>query len=125
MAIALAVVGSRSCKTPKDKKRVFKKLDSIHSKIGISCIVSGRAVGPDSFAEAWAIERGVDTEIFLPDWKKHGRAAGFIRNNDIVEACDRLLAFWDGSSKGTEHSINLARKKSRPRKVLNLEKCRE
>jgi hypothetical protein len=132
--IALAVVGSRPTKASdresfdlariridKVRRRVWRKLDRLHENIGIRLIVSGRAFGPDKYAEEWAIDRGVPTEIFLPDWNKHGKSAGFIRNADIVEACDRLLAFWDGRSKGTEHSINLARKKSRPRKVIKLE----
>lgn len=43
-----------------------------------------------------------------------GKAAGFIRNKQIVDACDMVLAFWDGKSKGTEHTIKLARLAKKP-----------
>jgi len=46
----------------------------------------------------------------LPDWNKFGKATGFIRNQQIVDACDVVLAFWYGKSKGTEHTISLAKK---------------
>lgn len=47
---------------------------------------------------------------YLPDWDKYGKSAGFKRNTTIVEACDTLLAFWDGKSRGTQDSIAKAEK---------------
>jgi len=116
--IALAVVGSRKYR---DRQCVFKKLDRIHKNLGIRLIISGGAQGPDSYSQEWAESRNVETCIFLPDWERFKKSAGFIRNADIVEACDRLLAFWDGESKGTKHSIDLARKKQRPRMIIQTE----
>lgn len=68
-------------------------------------IVSGGAAGVDRTAENAAKKRGMKTEIYHADWNKLGKAAGMIRNTDIVKACDILIAFWDGESRGTQDSI--------------------
>jgi predicted Rossmann fold nucleotide-binding protein DprA/Smf involved in DNA uptake len=77
-------------------------------------IISGGAKGADSLAEDFADEYGYEIEIFYPHWNELGKAAGFIRNKQIVDACDMVLAFWDGKSKGTEHTIRLAREAKKP-----------
>jgi hypothetical protein len=46
----------------------------------------------------------------MDDWDKHGKAAGFIRNQEIVDNCDFVVAFWDGASRGTKDTIDRARK---------------
>ena len=69
--------------------------------------VSGGARGVDSFAES-IVDSTVKKTIFKPDWDKYGKSAGFIRNKLIIDEADMVLAFWDGSSKGTKHSIDLA-----------------
>lgn len=120
--IVLAVVGSR---TFEDRERLFYILDKLHDKIGIRRIVSGGADGPDKFAEEWAKSRCVPYTIFPANWKKHGKAAGFIRNRNIVDECGRLLAFWDQVSKGTKNSIDLARKQHKPRKIIRFEPEKE
>ena len=74
----------------------------------ITLIVSGGAKGADSLGEQYAAENNIPTEIYLPDWDKHGRAAGFIRNTDIIKACDVVMAFWDGESRGTRDSMSKA-----------------
>lgn len=73
-------------------------------------IVSGGAQGADSLGARWAKEYGVPVRIFKPDWTKYGKAAGFMRNTDIVEAADVVVAFWDGVSNGTRDSIAKAEK---------------
>ncbi len=74
-------------------------------------VVSGGARGVDMHAVWQADEQGLATEVFRADWDRHGKSAGFLRNQHIVEAADGLVAFWDGTSKGTKHSIDLAVKK--------------
>jgi ABC-type sugar transport system substrate-binding protein len=59
------------------------------------------------------------TVIYSADWNKHGKAAGFIRNQDIVNACDRLIAFSHQDSRGTAHSIRLAREAGKPVIVID------
>jgi len=77
-------------------------------------VVSGGARGIDTQAEQLAIKKGLKTLIFKPDWDKYGKRAGFIRNVDIIKNADFVVAFWDGTSKGTKHSIDLAIKAGKP-----------
>jgi len=77
-------------------------------------LVSGGARGADSLAERFADKNNLEKIIFKPDWDKHGKAAGFIRNRLIIEHSDVVLAFWDGQSKGTENSINIAKRLNKP-----------
>jgi len=76
----------------------------------IHTIVSGGAQGADQLGEQYAKEKELKAVILKPDWKQYGKAAGFIRNKDIVAAADYVIAFWDGQSKGTLNSINHAKK---------------
>ena len=82
-------------------------------------IVSGTAKGADHMGERYAIERGYKTTRFPADWKKHGKAGGYIRNEEMAKYADALIAFWNGNSKGTEHMINLANKYNLKIRVCN------
>ena len=103
----LAVVGSRDFN---DYDLLKLKLDIIHKRKSITLIVSGGAKGADSLAERWAKENRIELLIFLPDWDKYGKKAGYLRNEDIIKNSDAVIAFWDGESRGTLSSINLAKK---------------
>jgi YspA, cpYpsA-related SLOG family len=74
-------------------------------------IVSGGARGADSLGEDIARALNLRTIIHLPDWDTHGKAAGFIRNRDIVRDADVVLAFLQPgpATRGTSHTISLAR----------------
>jgi hypothetical protein len=102
----VAVIGSRTFNDYELVKETLTKLD-------ITLLISGGAKGADSLGERYANENNITTLIFKPDWERHGRGAGMIRNTDIVKNSDIVVAFWDGSSKGTLDSI---------RKVENLNK---
>jgi hypothetical protein len=73
-------------------------------------IVSGGANGADKMGERYAAEKGIPLKVFPADWNAHGKAAGPIRNEQMALYADALVAFWDGSSKGTKSMIDLARK---------------
>ena len=74
-------------------------------------IISGHASGADVLGERYAQERHLSCEAHPADWKKHGKAAGPIRNAEMAEVADALIAFWDGQSRGTANMINLAKSK--------------
>lgn len=74
-------------------------------------VISGGARGVDKLGEYWADFHGYEILEFIPEWDKYGRRAGFIRNAQMAENADVLIAFWDGVSKGTENMINIARKR--------------
>mgnify|MGYP001574359152 FL=1 len=98
----LGIVGSRTF----NNYDFLKKCLSFHDDI--SLIISGGAKGADSLAIDYAKEHRIKYIEFLPNWDMEGRSAGFNRNKRIVEAVDEIIAFWDGSSKGSKHTIDLA-----------------
>lgn len=113
----LAVVGSR---TFNDYELLKKELDNIHKETPITLIISGGAKGADSLSERWAHENNIPTQIFKPMWEKFGKQAGFLRNKDIVLNSEQVLAMWDGVSKGTLHSINIADHHQIPYKIVKF-----
>jgi len=70
---------------------------------------SGEEYGADFLGEKYAKEKGYSIEEFPADWNKHHRAAGPIRNRQMAEYSDALIAFHDGKSKGTANMIETAR----------------
>jgi|SRR5579864_2175069 len=100
----IAVIGSR------DYKHLQDVVDYIYSLPPNTTIVSGGARGVDKTAENVAIQRGLLVDIYKADWDKLGKQAGFLRNVDIVKNCEEVVAFWDGMSRGTLHTINLTKK---------------
>jgi len=77
-------------------------------------IISGGAKGADKLGEMFADLYSKPKKIFPAEWNKYGKSAGFIRNQHIVDACDMVLAFWDGKSKGTQDTINKAKLAKKP-----------
>lgn len=73
-------------------------------------IVCGMARGADTLGEKYAISRGYEVAYFPAEWNKYGRAAGYKRNEQMAQNADALVAFRDGSSRGTKHMIDLAHK---------------
>ena len=82
-------------------------------------IVSGTAHGADRLGERYAVEKELKIVKFPADWDKHGKSAGFIRNEEMAKYADALIAFWDGKSKGTKHMIDLAKKHELKVKIVN------
>lgn len=80
-------------------------------------VVHGAARGADSIAGEVATELGCKVEVFPADWKKYGRAAGPIRNTEMLDSGpDVVLAFHDDlkSSKGTKNCVEQALKRNIP-----------
>lgn len=113
--ISLGIIGSR---TFNDYEFLKTCLNEYKDKADV--VVSGGAKGADSLGEKWANEMGIKKYILKPDWKKFGRSAGFIRNRDIVSNSDLIIAFWDGKSSGTKHSIDLAFELKKDILVINV-----
>lgn len=82
-------------------------------------IVSGGArSGPDMWAREFAQAMGCPYTEFPADWSKYGRRAGALRNQQIVDYADEVVAFWDGTSPGTEITIDMARRAGKPCRVF-------
>lgn len=82
-------------------------------------IVSGTARGADLLGERYADYYGYPVKRFPANWKKYGKRAGYLRNSEMAEYADCLIAFWDGESKGTKHMIDLANKSNILTFVIN------
>lgn len=82
-------------------------------------IISGMAKGVDTFAIRYADEHNLTKILFPANWKLYSRAAGFLRNEDMLSIATHLIAFWDGKSSGTKHMIDIAQEKGIPVWVFN------
>lgn len=73
-------------------------------------ILTGMANGPDLWAHEFAKTHNLGIEEYPAQWDTEGRRAGFLRNERMIKTRpDWVIAFWDGVSRGTEHTINLAK----------------
>lgn len=115
----LAVVGSRSLHHEVYRVRIYQLIDAYRPNL--EEIVSGGAAGIDTFAAEYAKDHEIPLKVFLPDWQRFGRSGGYRRNVQIVRYADAVLAFWDGRSKGTQHSVALALEHHRPCQVFHLQ----
>src|SRR3990167_3166203 len=72
-------------------------------------IIHGSARGVDSIAQLWALENNVTVLPYPADWGKYGKAAGAIRNREMLkENPDLVIAFPCPDSKGTWDMIGAA-----------------
>lgn len=108
----IAIIGSRNYSKPDLVRAYVAQLPQD------TTVVSGGAPGPDSEAEQAAKKRGLPTRIFRADWQRYGKSAGPRRNRQIVSNADRLVAFWDGHSRGTAHSISEAKRQGKPVEII-------
>ncbi len=72
-------------------------------------IVAGGARGADTLAETYARDHHIPFKEFPADWDLYGYTAGPIRNKEMAEYGDALIAFWHPKSKGTSNMISLAK----------------
>jgi hypothetical protein len=113
--LKVIVAGSRSIA---DQGKVEEVLDRL--EFPITEVVSGCAIGPDRFGEAWARRRGVPVKTFRPNWTLLGAAAGPVRNKAMAAYGDVLVAFWNGVSPGTDNMIKTMRRLGKPVVVFEL-----
>lgn len=85
-------------------------------------IISGGAVGIDQCARCYALAHGIALREFLPDYRQYGRSAPLRRNELIVRRAELVLAFWDGSSRGTVYTIKKCRALGGPFPIASISK---
>ncbi len=105
----IAIVGSRKI-----------RVENIGAYLSEDCdeIVSGGAVGVDSCAAEFALLNGIKLTQFLPEYERYGRGAPIVRNRQIVDYADEVIAFWDGSSRGTLWVIKYCEKQGKPCRII-------
>lgn len=94
----------------------YKIVQFAMSFLNLDCseVVSGGAKGPDLLGEKWAKENNLKIKRFEANWKQYGKNAGYLRNKEMAEYGDVLIAFWDRKSKGTQHMMKIAKDKNIP-----------
>lgn len=90
--------------------RVAETLDGLMEEDGVRAIITGGAPGIDQFAVEWADLRGVPCMKFPAAWRRHGRMAGPIRNQWMIDLGrpDLVVAFPGG--RGTWNMVDQALK---------------
>ena len=81
-------------------------------------IVSGCARGADTLGIKFAKENNIPIKFFPALWDQYDKSAGMIRNKQMAEYGDFLLAFWDGKSHGTRFVIEQAQKQGKKIRVF-------
>lgn len=109
----VAVVGSRTLGV----KRLGDYLPD-----GVTEIVTGGAAGVDLDAEEYGMENGLKVTLFLPEYEKYRRSAPLVRNRELIEYSDIVIAFWDGESRGTKYVIDTAKKLGKDIRVYKVNK---
>lgn len=83
-------------------------------------IIQGGAGGADKLAHEFAGDYAMVSRTFPADWENHGKRAGIIRNLTMLdEHPDLVIAFWDGESPGTKHTITEAQRRGIPVEVIS------
>lgn len=111
------VCGSRDFS---DKDLLFKTLDGIVDGTDKVLLIHGNAAGADSAGREWALTHKFRHQPFQADWGMYGKAAGPIRNKEMLdelvlkkEEGNEVICFAFKSSpvsKGTDHMISLLKK---------------
>lgn len=100
------IAGSR---TVKDYQDVVDAVEQ--SGYDITEIISGGAIGADCLGEHYAVANRIKLTVFKAKWQDYGKKAGYLRNEEMAEYGDALIALWDGKSKGTKNMIDIAYRK--------------
>lgn len=96
----VAVIGSRSLKNVDISKYIPKETTEI---------ITGGAIGIDTLAEEVADKRKISKSVIRPEYEKYGKPAPLIRNKEIVERAELVIALWDGKSRGTKYTMEYAK----------------
>lgn len=99
----VAIVGSRRFS---ESSRVTDYINALPIR---ASVVTGSASGVDAAATKAARAKGIPVQVIPASFEEAadaGRSAA--RNQRLVDACDVLVAFWDGTSKGTRATVERA-----------------
>jgi len=116
------IAGSRTCNHyPTVKQTVTSAFNEWMAKDRVNWksylrpeIVSGGAHGVDFCGEQLAKAANLPLTVFPAEWDKYGKAAGMIRNKQMGNYADALIAIWDGKSRGTKQMIDYMKSLNKP-----------
>jgi hypothetical protein len=94
-------------RTYNDKDYLYQILDHLHTQVPITQIINGGAHGADTLAHIWAFDNNIPSTSYPADWEIHGRAAGPIRNAQMLKLQPDLVVAFPGGP-GTANMIKQA-----------------
>ena len=94
----ITVIGSPNIK--------FVNFDLYLDKNNIAQIISGGSSILDTLVEQWTKKNRLDFVAYLPQFRIYKERAPRIRNQEMIEASDWTVIFWDGKSAETKQAID-------------------
>ena len=99
----VAIVGSRHFV---DRQRVSDYVNALPAR---ASIITGSSSGVDAEVTRAARAKGIPVQVIPASFEEVADAAkSAFRNQRLIDACDVLVAFWDGTSKGTRATVERA-----------------
>ena len=115
----IVICGSRTFNNYEQFCSEMKDILDLRNKDTV-ILISGGAKGADTLARNYAEENGYKFEEYLADWDNLGKKAGYIRNVQMLEVADSVVAFWDGKSRGTAHMVKESLRRNIPLVVIDV-----
>ena len=113
----IIIAGGRDFKN----QEVLNHLLDLYINPEVDEIVSGDARGVDTMAAEWGAAHNAIVKHFPASWNLYGSNAGYIRNAEMGEYADKLIAIWDGKSPGTKHMIQTMKFRKKPCKIFSYD----
>ena len=101
----VAIAGGKDVADP---AAVIAMLDRTRAKHADMVLVHGGGPGVEKIAARWAERNGVHQVVCKPDWDRHGRAAPFRRNEELLNLLPKGVIAFPGSGI-TENLVDRAR----------------
>lgn len=95
-------------------RNVYEAIEESPFFTEIEEVVSGCARGVDTDGEKWAKSNSKPITKFPANWGEFGKAAGHLRNKQMGDYADALIAVWDGKSRGTKNMIDYMESLGKP-----------
>jgi len=95
-----------------DWEYVYRILDLVHASVEITKIIHGGARGADSLAGSWAVKESIETEVYIianHDWAEHGKKAGILRNQKMLDASQPDIVIAFPGKSGTAHMVKISK----------------
>jgi glycogen synthase len=86
------------------------EMDRLHKEVVITKVITGDAKGADTMAWQWAEARNIPCSVYHADWKRHGKSAGPIRNQLMLDDAKPELVVAFPGGPGTRNMMEIARK---------------
>lgn len=119
---SLAIVGYRGFTNEETFNNIMQHLIQTYDVLkDVKTIISGGAVGVDTLAKRWALRNGYEFIEICPDYKTYGNRAPLIRNKEIVQRANEVVALPSSQSKGTKHTISCAKEQHKKCYIVNIQ----